>query len=208
MSGIHPHSQFHLARPTKTQQTALGKPTVLASAQIHSDSKVRNTTIYNEAAEPKPPSSQPAYPTINQFRSIQQRLDRHRSDLTELFDGTRKSVKTSDELQNSKNSLRKAEELCTIRCMNATMRISTLEHSNKALTTQVEALAAQVKALTLINTQPKCVDCVKAFEPAKKSYKKCPECFLSLKVKLCKNCSKPFTPKHHSFKYCPCCSRK
>ena len=202
MSGIHPHSQFHLARPTKTQQTALGKPTVPASAQVHSGSKVRNTPIY-EAAELKPPQPQPkpVYISTCHIRSINQRLDRHRDNLNEIFEGTSKSSKTTHDLQNTKISLKRAEELCATRCVNATIRISTLEQL-------VEALATQVKELTLFNNKPKCVDCSNPFSQIKKSHKKCPECFLSRKVKLCKNCSKPFTPKHHSFKYCPCCSRK
>jgi len=202
MSGYHPHSQFHLALPTKEQQMAIGKPTVPANAQVHSGSKVRTTTtIYNEAAELKPPQPKPVYISTCHIRSINQRLDRHRDDLNEIFEGTSKSSKTTHDLQNTKISLKRAEELCATRCMNATIRISKLEHL-------VEALAAQVEELTLFNNKPKCVDCLNPFSQIKKSHKKCPDCFLSRKVKLCKNCSKPFTPKHHSFKYCPCCSRK
>lgn len=166
-------------------------------ASINSGSIASNSTVYNDPAKPK--STQPAHSFINH---------RHRDDLTELFDRTRVSTEIPDELQITKKSLRKAEELCAIRCMNATMRISTLEHSNKTLAAKVEDLVAQVEQLTLLNNKPKCADCSTPFTPAKKSYKKCPECFLSLKHKLRKNCSKPFKPKHHSFKYCPCCSKK
>ena len=181
---MYPNSQFYLALPTNEHKQALGKPTVRAS--IYS-SQASKHIVDDDLAIPK--STQPAHTTTNQVRSIQQHH-------------------TAREIKNTKISLRRAEERCYIRCMNATMRICQLENSNKALETQLEHLTAQFKALTSNNDQPKCADCSAPYLPAKKNYKKCRECFLSLKSKLCKNCSRSFKPKHHSYRYCPCCSKK
>jgi len=169
--------------------------------------------------------------TCCEFTAVHERLDRHRDDLDYLYDET---FKASRNIETLKISLKKAEELCTSRCMKFVSRIlkleaeaknqADLETQVKDLTIQVKVqaeleskisdLVAQVKNLSIqvndlqMSNLPKCADCHKPFTPVKKSHLKCRDCFLSLKVKLCKNCSKPFSPKHHSFKYCPCCSKK